>query len=215
MSGHSKWATIKRDKGANDAKKGAIFTKLANALTIAVKTGHGMQLALEKAKQANMPKDKIQHAIDRASSHTDANLTEAIFEGFGPGGCAIIIETITDNSTRTSQLLRSVFIKNNCALGTPGSVAYLFTRVGEIEGVTFDQAVEVGALDFEDGVMYTKPEDLHKIGASLNKTGSLIYKPNKETMVQLNAEDTEKLQNLLEAIDSLDDVQNIYINSLN
>ncbi len=211
MSGHSKWSTIKRDKGANDAKKGAVFTKLANAITIAVKTGHGMQLALEKAKQANMPKDKISHAIDRASSHTDGELVEAVFEGFGPGGVAIMVETITDNSTRTSQFLRSVFVKHDCTLGTPGSVSYLFTRVGEIEGETFEKALEVGALDFEDGIIYTKPEDLHKISEVLGKTGTLAFRPNKDTMVAMS--DPTKLHELLEAIDELDDVQNVYINS--
>ncbi len=212
MSGHSKWSTIKRDKGANDAKKGAVFTKLANAITIAVKTGHGLDLALEKAKQANMPKDNIQRAMDRATKATEGvELAESVFEGFGPGGSAVIIETITDNSTRTAQLIRSVFVKHDCTLGTPGSVSYLFTRVGEIEGVTFDQAVEAGALDFEDGVMYTKPEDLHKISEQLGKTGSLAFRPKKDTMVTMA--DPTKLHELLEAIDELDDVQNVYVNA--
>lgn len=214
MSGHSKWATIKRDKGANDAKRGAVFTKLANAITIAIKQGKGLQLALEKAKQANMPKDKIQKAMDRAASKTEGDLSEAIFEGFGPGGSAIVVETITDNSTRTAQFLRSIFVKHNCSLGTPGSVSYLFTRVGEIEGVTFEQAMEVDALDFEEDTLYTKPEDLHKISEQLGKEGNLVFRPNKGTMVEItDLEISGKLQELLEAIDELDDVQNVYINA--
>ena len=109
------------------------------------------------------------------------------------------------------QFLRSVFVKHDCTLGTPGSVSYLFTRVGEIEGVTFEQALEVGALDFEDEIMYTKPEDLHKISEKKRKTGTLAFRTNKDTMVAMS--DPTKLHELLEAIDELDDVQNVYINS--
>ena len=212
MSGHSKWATIKRDKGANDAKRGAIFTKLGNAITIAVRQGRGLDLAIEKAKAANMPKDNIQRALDRAASKTEGNLAEALFEGFGPGGVAIIIETISDNNTRTAQALHQVFTKHNCTLGTPGCVAYLFSRVGKIENTTFEEAVSVDALDFEDGNLYTKPEDLHRVSQALGKPGNLIYKPNKETMIEIkDAETSQKLQALLEAIDELDDVQNISV----
>jgi YebC/PmpR family DNA-binding regulatory protein len=214
MSGHSKWATIKRDKGANDAKRGAVFTKLANAITVAVRQGRGLDLAIEKARAANMPKDNIQRALDRAASKTEGELSEAIFEGFGPGGCAIIIETITDNSTRTSQFIRSVFVKYNCSLGTPGAVSYLFNHLGAIDNCTFEQALEAEALDFEDGTIYTKPEDLHRVSEILKKPGNLIFRPNKETMLEIkDSEISGKIQELLEALDSLDDVQEIYCNA--
>jgi YebC/PmpR family DNA-binding regulatory protein len=224
MSGHSKWATIKRDKGANDAKRGAVFTKLANAITIAVRSGGGitdpgfnfkLRLAIDKAKQANMPKDNIQKSIDRgANKNSGAQLSEAVYEGFGPGGVAIIAETISDNNTRTATELRTVFSKNGGNLGSPGSVAYLFSRVGEIEGETLEKAMEVGALDFDEGTIYTRPEDLHRIGEALGKQGSLIYRPNKEALVNLNPEDQGQLEKLLAAIDELDDVQNVFVNSL-
>jgi YebC/PmpR family DNA-binding regulatory protein len=213
VSGHSKWATIKRDKGANDAKRGAIFTKLGNAITIAVRQGRGLPLALDKAKAANMPKENIQRALDRGEGKlAGQQLVESTFEGFGPGGVAIIIETISDNNTRTAQFIPTVFEKNGGHLATPGSVSYLFSRVGAIEEQTLEKAMEVEALDFDEGTIYTKPEDLHKISEALGKQGSLIYRPNKETLVNLNPEDQEKLEKLLEAIDDLDDVQEVYVN---
>ncbi|MBI3887784.1 YebC/PmpR family DNA-binding transcriptional regulator [Candidatus Microgenomates bacterium] len=224
MSGHSKWATIKRDKGANDAKRGAVFTKLANAITMAVRQGGGnadptfnfkLRLAIDKAKQANMPKDNISRAIDKGSGKGDGvQLTEAVFEGFGPGGTAIMIEAISDNTTRTAQMIRSIFVKNDCNLGTPGSVSYLFTRLGEIENVTFEEALQVDALDFDENTLYTKPEDLHRVSETLKKPGSLVFRPNKETMVEIkDPVISGKIQDLLEAIDELDDVQNVYINA--
>lgn len=225
MSGHSKWSTIKRDKSANDAKRGAMFTKLANAITVAVRQGRGLALALEKAKAANMPKESIQRAIDRGEGKlTSQQLVEAVFEGFGPGGVAIIVETISDNNTRTAQKLHSVFADHGGRLGTPGSVSYLFSRVGVIEiakdGKNFDevfaQAVEAGAEDVEETeesfLVYTKAEELHRVAEKLGAQGKLIYRPNKETIVNLTTEDHEKLQELLEAIEELDDVQEVYCN---
>lgn len=234
MSGHSKWATIKRDKGANDAKRGAAFTKLANAITIAVRSGGGitdpnfnfrLRLAVDKARAANMPKDNIQRSIDRgAGKGDDVQLTEATYEGFGPGGIAIVAETVSDNNTRTASELRNIFTKNNGNLGTPGSVAYLFTRMGEIEVETaadiFEKAVEAGAEDVEDNFVYTKPEDLHKVTEALEQVGlkitssGLTYRPNKETMVAVAGEEEKaKARELLTAIDDLDDVQNVYTNA--
>jgi YebC/PmpR family DNA-binding regulatory protein len=223
MSGHSKWATIKRAKGANDVRRGAAFTKLANAITIAVREGGGvtdpdfnfkLRLAMEKAKEANMPKENIARSIDRGAGKGDgAQLTTALYEGFAPGGVAVMVETISDNNARTAAELRNIFNKLGGNLGSPGSVAYLFARVGEIEGVTFEQAVEVGALDFDDGTLYTKPEDLHKVSAALEKPGSLVFRPNKQTMVTVSdPEQLQQLETLLEAIDDLDDIQNIYTN---
>lgn len=211
MSGHSKWSTIKRQKGFADAKRGNLFTKLSNSISIAVREGKGVDQLIEKAKAANMPKDRISRAIDRGSGKTgEAQLESVTFEGFGPGGVAIIVEAITDNNNRTSSEIRNIFNKHGGTLGGPGSVMYMFQRVGEIEDETFEKAVEIGALDFEDGTLYTKPEDLHKISEALGKPGSLIFRPNKDTMVQVS--DPEKLQSFLEAIEELDDVQEIFIN---
>ena len=173
MSGHSKWSTIKRQKGATDAKRGAVFTKLANAITIAVRQNQGVANATERARAANMPKENIQRAIDRGLGKGEgAILTEAIYEGFGPSGTAIIVETISDNNTRTANELRNIFHKHNGHLGVPGSVSYLFSRVG-----------------------YN------------------IFQPKPETMITISdPAQLEKVHNLLNAIDELDDVQEVYTN---
>lgn len=213
MSGHSKWSTIKRQKGAADAKRGNLFTKLGNSIAVAVREGRGVEQAIEKAKAANMPKENIQRSIDRGAGRGEgASLQTAVFEGFGPENVAVLVETITDNTTRTGAQLRSVFEKNGGRLAGPGAVSYLFTRVGEIEGETLEKAVEVGAVDFEEGILYTKVEDLHRIAEILGKTGRLIYRPNKETMVTVS--DPEKLHNFLAALNELDDVQEVYTNAL-
>lgn len=213
MSGHSKWSTIRRQKGIADAKRGMVFTKLGNAITIAVRQGRGLALALEKAKQANMPKENIQRAIDRGEGKLEGGqLSEALFEGFGPGGAAIMVEAVTDNVTRTASAVRNIFNKYGGSLATPGSVAYLFTRVGEIEveGDALEKALEVGALDVEDNIIYTKPENLHRISEAVGVPGSLSFRPNQT--VTVDAETRTKLDSLLEALDELDDVQDVYCN---
>ena len=221
MSGHSKWSTIKHQKGATDAKKGAMFTKLANAITIAVKSHNNPSTLIEKARAANMPKEKIQHAIDKGEGKiAGAQLSEAIFEGFAPLGVAIIVETVTANVTRTSNDLRSTFAKNGGNLGSPGSVSYLFKHLGEIEVLGEDileKALETGALDVEDNIVYTAPADLHRVKEELSKSlkivnAELVYRPNKETIVKLSPQDLEKVENFIETIDSLDDVQMVYCN---
>ena len=217
MSGHSKWSTIKRQKGVTDAKRGNLFTKLSNVIAIAVREGAGVEQAIEKAKEANMPKDKIQQSVDRGlGKGQEENLETAIFEGFGPGGVAIIVETITDNTTRTASELRNLFEKHGGHLGVQGSVAYMFTRLGEIEigKSDFDKAVEAGASDFEeteDGfLVYTKPEDLHRVGEILGKSGNLIYRPNKGTLVQVS--EPEIIGDFIDTVHELDDVQEVYLN---
>lgn len=240
MSGHSKWSTIKRQKGAADAKRGAVFTKLGAFIAIAAREGNNgdpntnfkLRLAIEKARAANMPKENIQRSIDRGLGKGGAAALEnAIYEGFGPGGVAIIVETISDNTTRTVNELRNIFNKMGGNLGNSGSVSYLFTRVGEItvakQGQTFDgvfeKAVNAGASDIEEDedvfAIFTKPEDMHKVKEELVKEGlnvtdaGLIFRPNKETMVTISdAAMAEKVHNLLSAVDDLDDVQNVYAN---
>lgn len=240
MSGHSKWSTIKRQKGAADAKRGAVFTKLGNFIAIAVREGGSgdpdtnfkLRLAIEKARAANMPKENITRSIDRGLGKGGESVLEnALYEGFGPGGVAVIVETITDNRTRTGAELRSLFDKAGGNLGSTGSVAYMFAHVGEIEvskqGLTFDgvleKAVEAGAQDVEETeesfLIYTRAEDLHKIKeqfltSTLNVLGAeLVFLPNKETMMILADESKrQQIHNFLETIGDLDDVQEVYTN---
>jgi YebC/PmpR family DNA-binding regulatory protein len=228
MSGHSKWSTIKRAKGANDQKRGAIFTKLANAIAIAVKEGGGdinfnfkLRLAVEKAREANMPKDNIQRAIDKGLGQGGSgSLSEAMFEGFAPGGIAVIVEAITDNTNRTAGELRAIFSKNGGSLGSTGSVSYLFERVGEIV-VSVDlleKAIDAGAVDYEeDGPqinIFTNVSDLHKVKESLGaKVAEIVYRPKKETMVKVSEPgQKEKLEEFLNMLEDLDDVQKVFAN---
>lgn len=229
MSGHSKWSTIKRQKGATDAKRGAVFTKLGNAIAIATREGRGVDQAIEKARAANMPKENIQRSIDRGLGKGEGTALEnALYEGFGPAGVAVIVEAITDNKTRTGSQLRSLFEKHGGTLGGPGAVAYMFAQVGEIEvnktktfDEVFEKAVEVGAQDVEENPgsfsIYTGTSDLHKIKEALEKAGltiiesGLIYRPNKETMAAVTPDKQAQVESFLEAIDELDDVQNVFV----
>src|SRR3989344_5807851 len=194
MSGHSKWSTIKRQKGTNDQKRGQVFTKLANAIIIAIKTNGGifnpddnfkLSLVMEKAKAVNMPKENIQRAIEKAKGSSGADLQEITYEGFGPLGTAILIETATDNRQRTVQELKNLFEKTGGNLGSPGATGYLFQNLGQIivnkNGKTaeeiMDQAIDAGASDLEEAgdevIIYTKPADLHGVSEKL-KIGGLV-----------------------------------------
>ena len=128
MSGHSKWSNIKNKKAANDSARSSVFTKLAKALTVAARTGHGMNLAMEKARAASMPKDNIDRAITKGLGHGDNELIELIIEGFGPGGYAVIIQAVTDNSNRTVAEIRCLMEKHGGSMGEPGSVGYMFEK---------------------------------------------------------------------------------------
>ncbi len=241
MSGHSKWSTIKRQKGAADARRGQAFTKLGNAITIAVRQGGGntdpdfnfkLRLAVEKAREANMPKENIQRAIERGGGKGDgAQLNEAIFEGFLPGGGAVIIEAISDNINRTSGEIRNLLNKGGGNLGGQGSVVYLFQRVGEIiiertgqdMDTVLEKAIEAGAKDLEETEdsysVYSEVEDLHRVKERLAAVGlkildsELVFRPNKETLVTLpNREIAGRVENLLASIEELDDVQSVFSN---
>ncbi len=241
MSGHSKWSTIKRQKGATDAKRGAVFTKLGNTIAIAVREGGSgdpesnfkLRLAMEKAREANMPKENISRSIDRGLGKGEASSLEAaVYERFGPHGVSVIVDAITDNKTRTGSELRNFFEKAGGNLGSPGSVSYLFKRVGEIEiakdGLTidkiFDKALEAEAEDVgenpETYSVYTKPEDLHKVKEKLEQLGvkieaaEIIYRPNLETMITLEEEKKLSVENFLENLADLDDVQAVFANLL-
>jgi len=233
MSGHSKWSTIKREKGAKDAKRGAIFTKIGNQIAIAARSGtdpeinSALALAIEKAKQANMPHANIQRAIDRVSDKNAAVMEEATYEGYGPGGIGVIVETATDNKNRTYPEVRTAFTKNGGSLAEPGSVAFQFTRKGVITvAATGEEALltvlDAGAEDAveeEGGItVYTDQKDLAKVRTALIdagmevKSAELQYVPN--AMVEVNDPETaRKALKLLDVLDDLDDVVNVHTNA--
>ncbi len=236
MSGHSKWAQIKRQKGANDIKRGAAFTKLSKAITIAVQQGGGigdpnqnfhLRLAVDAARNANMPKENIQRAIERAAGKQGNMLEEVVYEGFGPSGVAIIVEAATDNKNRTSGDVQNIFNKNGGNMGQPGSVAYLFTQMGQIiitkNGKTLDEifldAADAGAEDIEEigneeVFVYTQPNLLAKVRDSLLEKGytivemETIRKPNMPT--ELSDADAERVMSFIEKLEESDDVQRVY-----
>ena len=230
MSGHSKWSKIKRDKGANDAKRGAIFTRIGNQIAIAARSGTdpamnpALALAMEKAKQANMPNANVQRAIDRVSDKNAAVLEEITYEGMGPGGVGIIIETATDNRNRTFPEVRNALIKNGGRIADAGSVMFQFTRKGVITiGATGEDVLlavlDAGADDVveEDGesIVYTDQKELAKVRTSLVDAGfeikdaELQYVPNVMNDVS-DAETATKLLKVLDALDELDDVVNVH-----
>lgn len=235
MSGHSKWSTIKRQKEITDAKKGAVFTKLANAITIAAKgggdptTNFSLRLVLDQARAANMPNTNIQRAIDRGTGKLGGDaIEEVMYEGYGPGGIAVIIECATDNKNRTYPDVRLAFSKNGGNMAEPGSVAFQFTRKGVIRAAfTGDPdeamlaAIDAGAEDAEteDGelVIYTEAKQLAAVRDALGTAGltvkeaELSFVPNN-TVEITNTETVRKIMNLMDALDSLDDVTSTYSN---
>ena len=238
MSGHSKWATIKRQKGAADIKRGQQFTKLANAIIIAVKHGGGtdpasnfkLRLAIDKARTFNMPKENIERSIAKAKGASDSGeLQEALYEGFGPGGVAFLVEAVTDNKQRTVSEIKNVIEKNMGTLGNQGSVSYLFQRVGEIAAPVvgkspdelFETAVELDSKDYleeeEDVIFYVDQSKLAVSKKLLEEKGisvssaELVYKPL--TMIDVNSEIKEKINTLVEKLEELDDVQNVFVNT--
>lgn len=238
MSGHSKWATIKRKKGANDAIRGALTTKISREITIAVKMGGAdptgnmrLKLALSKAKANNVTKDNINRAIQKGLGASDsANLEEISYEGYGPGGVAILLDILTDNRNRTAANIRHIFSKHGGNLGENGCVAWLFHKkaVFTVDKETFDDedilmeiAMDAGAEDFsadDDAFEITAdPADFNAIESALAEKGietaSAEITQVPDTTVALNDADAEKLQKLLDALDEDDDVQNVYENS--
>jgi len=233
MSGHSKWSTIKREKGAKDAKRGAVFTKLGNQIAIAARSGAdptmnaGLQMAIEKAKQANMPVANIQRAIDRVSDKNAAVLEETAYEAMGPGGVGIIIETATDNKNRTFPDVKNALTKNGGRIADAGSVMFQFTRKGVINvAATGEDALltvlDAGAEDAieEDGemIVYTEQKDLAKVRTAIMESGltvtgaELQYVPNSAVVVD-EVEKAEKVLKLMDALDDLDDVTNVHTNA--
>ena len=233
MSGHSKWSTIKREKGAKDAKRGAVFTKIGNQIAIAARSGvdptmnSTLALAIEKAKQANMPVANIQRAIDRVADKNAAVLEETTYEAYGPGGIGIIIETATDNKNRTYPEVRSALTKNGGNMAEPGSVAFQFARKGVIRVASSGEdalltVLDAGAEDAveEEGelIVYTDQKELAKVRTAIIEAGlevkeaELQYVPNAQVEID-DAEVARKVLKVLDALDDLDDVVNVHTNA--
>ncbi len=236
MAGHSKWANIKHRKAAQDAKRGKVFTKLIRELVIAARQGGPavednprLRTAVDKALAANMTRDTIDRAVARGAGTNDAdNMEEITYEGYAPGGIAVLVEVMTDNRNRTVAEVRHAFSKRGGNLGTDGSVAYLFTRKGHLsfaagvdEDALMEAALEAGAEDLEandDGsVDLTMPwEDFHAVKESLEAAGFVSETGEvamiAATSVPVDAEGAESLMGLVDALEDLDDVQNVYTN---
>ncbi|WP_421683981.1 YebC/PmpR family DNA-binding transcriptional regulator [Stutzerimonas urumqiensis] len=237
MAGHSKWANIKHRKERQDAKKGKIFTKLIRELTVAAKHGGGvpadnprLRLAVDKALTANMTRDTIDRAIARGAGSSDAdNMEELSYEGYAPSGVAVYVEAMTDNRNRTAAEVRHVFSKCGGNLGTDGSVAYLFERKGQLsfapginEEALMDAALEAGADDIvtnDDGSIdvFTSFADYIAVNEALNEAG---FKPEASEIAMipsmtatLDLETAQKVLKLIDMLEDLDDVQNVYSNA--
>ncbi len=233
MSGHSKWSTIKREKGAKDAARGAVFTKLGNAIAMAARGGtdpdmnFSLRLAIDKAKAANMPMSNIERAIQRVADKNAAQLQEILYEGYGPGGVAILVECATDNINRTYPEVRLAFSKHGGNIAEKGAVAFQFDHKGmiRVKGNGDDllmQALEAGADDVQDddngeSLIYTAPQDLAKVRDALREAGveileaELTYVPN--TTIEVTDKDTAgKIMRLMDALEDIDDVVNTHVN---
>lgn len=238
MAGHSKWANIKHKKAATDAKRGKIWTRLIKEITVAARMGGGeiasnprLRLAVDKAADANMPKDNVQRAIQRGAGGLEGvNYEEVRYEGYGIGGAAIIVDCMTDNRVRTVAEVRHAFSKFGGNMGTEGSVSFMFKHTGQFlfapgveEDKLMEAALEAGADDViqdEEGgfEVLCSPNDFANVKEALEKAGfkadsaEVIMKPDVETV--FTGEDAQKMQKLLDAIENLDDVQEVYTNAV-
>jgi YebC/PmpR family DNA-binding regulatory protein len=236
MSGHSKWSSIKHKKGAADAKRGKLFSKLARAITVAARDGGGdtdgnpaLATAVQKAREASMPKDKIQKAIDTGTGagSDGAAIERVIYEGYGPAGVAVMVEALTDNRNRASAEIRFAFTSHGGSLGEPGSVAWIFEKKGSIavdaERYGEDDlmpAIDAGAEDVreEDGswTVLCEPADLTPVREALEAAGvevsSATIATEPKSTVELKGHDAERLLKLLDALDEQDDVDEVFAN---
>ena len=237
MAGHSKWANIQHRKGKQDAKRGKLFTKLIREVTIAAKLGGSdpdanprLRLAMEKARGQSMPKDNIERAVKRGAGELDGvNYEEVRYEGYGPGGCAVMVDCMTDNRNRTVAEVRHAFSKCGGNLGSDGSVAYLFKHLGLISfapGSDEDKIMEVALESDADDVatnddgsvdVFTTPEQFEAVRDALRAAS---FEPEQaeitmhaETSAELDENDAGKIMRLLEMLEDLDDVQNVYSNA--
>lgn len=236
MSGHSKWATIHRKKGLIDAERGKIFQKLAKEIQVAAKGTNGdpdmnpgLRMIIEKARSNNMPKDNIQKAIDKAiGAGGDINFDSIRYEGYAPHGIAIMVDTLTDNKNRTAMLVRSTLTKHGGNLGTDGSVSYMFKRRGVIEieaNNNFDEVMDlaitadsIDCIDNEDSyIIYTEPDNFLNVKQVFEENNiteflrsEVTYVP--DNVISLDEEITEKVMNLINALEDIDDVSSVYHN---
>lgn len=238
MSGHSKWSSIKHKKGATDAKRGKIFTKLIKEITVAARTGGGgdpasnprLRTAIQAAKSENMPKDNIERAIKKGTGDLEGvNYEDIIYEGYGPGGAAIIIESLTDNKNRTVADIRHILSKSGGNLGENGCVAWMFDKKGYIvvennnvdEEVLMEIAIDAGAEDVreDDGnfEIITEPQDFELVKTAMDEE-SISYIASEITMlpkstVNLEGKEAEQMVRLMEKLEDCDDVQKVYTNA--
>ncbi|CUA82282.1 MULTISPECIES: YebC/PmpR family DNA-binding transcriptional regulator [Gulbenkiania] len=238
MAGHSKWANIQHRKGRQDAKRGQVFTKLIKEITVAARLGGGdpnmnprLRLAIDKALDANMPKDNIQRAVDRGSGNLEGvDYLECRYEGYGIGGAAVMVDCLTDNKTRTVADVRHAFSKYGGNMGTDGCVAFQFTHCGYLvfapgvdEDALMEAALEAGANDVvtnDDGSLevITDPNEFSTVKAALEaagfkaEMGEVTMKPQNETV--LAGDDAVRMQKLLDALEDLDDVQHVYTSAV-
>ena len=239
MSGHSKWSTIKRQKGVTDVKRGAVFTRVSNAVTLAAREGGDsletnfkLRLAIDEAKRLNMPKENIRRAINRGvgKGGEGVKLEEIIYEGFGPGGIAVLIFVVTDSRQRSAQEIRSIFDRSGGTLSGPGSVSYLFSQFAQIDVRLKNDngpdemllaAADAGAEDVEvfgdNALVYCEPSELEKVMKALEEKGmeivgtQLSMKP-KNTIKIEESDKAKKILDLMEKLDDLSDVQKVYAN---
>jgi YebC/PmpR family DNA-binding regulatory protein len=237
MSGHSKWSTIRHKKGAADAKRGKIFTKLTKEITVAARMGGGdlesnprLRTAVAAAKAENMPKDNIERAIKKGTGELEGvSYEEAVYEGYGPGGAAVLVESVTDNKNRAVADIRHIFSKNGGNLGENGCVAWMFDKKGYIsvdnsaadEETLMEAALEAGAEDVrEDGNNFeviTAPEDLEAVREAI-EDADIAFADAEITMLpqttaNLQGKEAEQMVRLMEALDDCDDVQKVYTNA--
>jgi YebC/PmpR family DNA-binding regulatory protein len=236
MSGHSKWSSIKHKKGAADAKRGKLFSKLARAITVAARDGGGdpsgnpaLATAVQKAREASMPKDKIQKAIDvgTGAGADSAAIERILYEGYGPAGVAVLVEALTDNRNRASAEIRHAFSSHGGSLGEPGSVAWIFEKKGAVtvDGSRYDEddlmpAIDAGAEDVreEDNRLRVlcEPSDLTAVREALEAAGveieSATIATEPKSTVELKGHDAERMLKLLDTLDDQDDVDEVYAN---
>lgn len=237
MAGHSKWANIQHRKGRQDEKRGKIWTRIVREITVAARQGGGdpamnprLRLAIEKAKAANMPADRVKYNVDKATGSLDGITYEEIrYEGYGIGGAAIIIDTMTDNKVRTVAEVRHAFSKHGGNMGTEGSVAFQFKHVGQMifapgtnEDKVMEVALEAGAEDVitdDEGAIevLTAPADFESVKAALEAAGLTAeiatVTMRAENTIELSGEDAERMQKLLDVLEDLDDAQDIFHNA--
>jgi YebC/PmpR family DNA-binding regulatory protein len=237
MAGHSKWANIKHRKAAQDARRGKLFTKLIREITVSARTGGGdpetnprLRAAIDKALSANMTKDTIERAVKRGSGDQDGdNFEEVRYEGYGPGGVAIMADCLTDNRNRTVSEVRHAFTKNGGNLGTDGSVAYLFSKLGSLnypagsdEDQIMEAALEAGAEDVvtsDDGSIevLTSPDNFLDVKTAMRESGlepeMAEVTMRAATSIDLPLEEAEQVMKLVDMLEDLDDVQNVYTNA--